>query len=130
MTINLLPEQNKPEAKMFVTLPSGPPFKQDEAFLLALIYRFCSCPYVKQSDPLNRSAYVRDIVYILHRADYMHSKRAYYVLEKFVTWGFYEYGVCVDLGWLTEKGYRAAAPFYHAFFVDGSIASIEWKVSL
>lgn len=31
-------------------------------------------------------------------------KRKIYLLEKWCDKGWYEYGVCVDLGWLTPKG--------------------------
>lgn len=31
-------------------------------------------------------------------------KRAWYLLEKWSNQGVYDYGVTVDLGWITEKG--------------------------
>ncbi len=31
-------------------------------------------------------------------------KRAWYLLEKWSGQGLYDYGVTVDLGWMTEKG--------------------------
>ncbi|MDI6808289.1 MAG: hypothetical protein QME66_04810 [Candidatus Eisenbacteria bacterium] len=34
----------------------------------------------------------------------IHHKRAYYLLEKWIGRGFYEYGVSLDLGWLTREG--------------------------
>ncbi len=34
----------------------------------------------------------------------MHPKRAWYLLEKWTNQGWYEYGVTLDLGWLTEEG--------------------------
>ncbi|MFW5988576.1 MAG: hypothetical protein ACOCQA_03995 [bacterium] len=43
---------------------------------------------------------VRDI--IAHSP--INKKRAYYLLEKWSNKGYYDYGVSIDLGWLTEKG--------------------------
>lgn len=37
----------------------------------------------------------------------MHRKRAAYILEKWVGRGWYDYGVCVDLGWLTPEGMKS-----------------------
>lgn len=37
----------------------------------------------------------------------IHPKRACYLLEKWTRNGWYEYGVSLDLGWITEKGDRA-----------------------
>lgn len=42
---------------------------------------------------------------LIDRGDFpINKKRAYYLLEKWVDKGWYEYGVCIDLGWLTELG--------------------------
>jgi hypothetical protein len=35
-------------------------------------------------------------------------KRAYYLLEKWCGKGWYDYGVSLDLGWLTNKGINKA----------------------
>lgn len=35
-------------------------------------------------------------------------KRAWYLLEKWCSKGLYEYGVTLDLGWLTDKGKEMA----------------------
>lgn len=36
----------------------------------------------------------------------IHHKRCWYLLNKWVNKGFYEYGVTLDLGWLTDKGVK------------------------
>lgn len=38
----------------------------------------------------------------------IHHKRAWYLLEKWTGKGWYDYGVCLDLGWITEKGNEIA----------------------
>jgi hypothetical protein len=38
----------------------------------------------------------------------MNHKRAWYLLEKWSDKDWYEYGVCLDLGWLTDKGKEKA----------------------
>lgn len=38
----------------------------------------------------------------------IHHKRADYLFEKWTGNGWYDYGVCVDLGWLTAAGKEAA----------------------
>ena len=42
---------------------------------------------------------------IINKPDfYMHYKRAWYLLDKWSSKGWYDYGVTLDLGWLTDKG--------------------------
>jgi hypothetical protein len=48
-------------------------------------------------------ALVRDVI-----PDEMSYKRAVYLLRKWAGKGWYDYGVGVDLGWLTAKGKEAA----------------------
>lgn len=36
-------------------------------------------------------------------------KRAHYLLMKWAKKGWYQYGISLDLGWLTAEGLRAAA---------------------
>jgi hypothetical protein len=36
-------------------------------------------------------------------------KRAYYLLEKWSEKDWYDYGVALDLGWLTDKGKETAS---------------------
>lgn len=65
--------------------------KPDERTLLRRIYH-------------GGGAYVRDII----QQSGMPPKRAYYILRKWAKLGFYSYGVCLDLGWLTERGKKLA----------------------
>jgi hypothetical protein len=45
---------------------------------------------------------VRDII---NEPDFpLHYKRAWFLLEKFCEKSWYEYGVTLDLGWLTSEG--------------------------
>lgn len=39
---------------------------------------------------------------------YMNHKRAWYLLDKWSNKGWYDYGVTLDLGWLTSKGIAKA----------------------
>jgi hypothetical protein len=50
-----------------------------------------------------RRPYVRQVVADLE----INGKRAAYILEKWSRKGWYEYGVSVMAGWLTEKGISA-----------------------
>lgn len=53
-------------------------------------------------DILNRGITPRDII---NEPDfYMHHKRAWYLLEKWSDKGWYDWGISMDLGWLTEDG--------------------------
>jgi len=36
----------------------------------------------------------------------IHYKRAWYLLEKWTCRGWYEYGVTLDLGWMTPEGMK------------------------
>lgn len=46
---------------------------------------------------------------IINKPDfYLHYKRAWYLLEKWSNKGWYEYGVTLDLGWLTLLGKEVA----------------------
>lgn len=43
--------------------------------------------------------------YIINQDNfYMNYKRAWYLLEKWSNKGWYDYGVTLDLGWVTDKG--------------------------
>jgi hypothetical protein len=44
----------------------------------------------------------------------MHYKRAWYLLDKWTRKGWYDYGVTLDLGWLTEKGKEKARQLIYA----------------
>ena len=39
---------------------------------------------------------------------YMHHKRAWYILDKWSGKGWYDYGVSLDMGWLTDTGKEIA----------------------
>lgn len=44
---------------------------------------------------------------IINRKDfYMHHKRAWYLLSKWGSKGWYEYGITEDSGWLTPEGIK------------------------
>ena len=46
---------------------------------------------------------------IINASDfYMHHKRAWYLLQKWCSKGWYDYGVTLDLGWLTDEGKEIA----------------------
>jgi hypothetical protein len=44
---------------------------------------------------------------------YLHHKRAWYLLGKWSNKGWYDYGVTLDLGWLTPLG-KEVAEHYHS----------------
>jgi len=67
--------------------------KKDEAILLRAIQE-------NQNIEDENCPLPREIVKKLN----MNHKRADYILEKWCDKNWYEYGVCLDLGWLTEKG--------------------------
>lgn len=65
--------------------------KPDElAFLRALLSADCN---------------VRDLIASLPD---LNTKRAHYLLRKWTKKGWYDYGVSLDLGWLTAKGEEVA----------------------
>lgn len=58
---------------------------------------------------------------IINRPDFpIHHKRAWYLLEKWTDKGWYEFGVTLDLGWLTEKG-EAVAEAVGGSLMEGEI---------
>lgn len=69
--------------------------KDDEERLLIAIYNHYTLFLSEQS--------IRDIIQNspLIQIPY---KRCMYILEKWVEKGWYDYGVSLDLGWLTEEG--------------------------
>lgn len=44
----------------------------------------------------------RDLINVV--GFYIPPKRAWYLLEKWTNKGLYDYGVSLDLGWITKKG--------------------------
>lgn len=73
--------------------------KQDEKDFLIQYYQRNKGLYIEKTSP-------RDI--INEPGFKMHHKRAWYLLEKWAGKNLYEYGVTLDLGWLTEKGVKLA----------------------
>ena len=44
---------------------------------------------------------------IINKKDFpIHKKRAYYLLQKWSDKDWYDYGVCLDLDWMEEKGMK------------------------
>jgi hypothetical protein len=52
---------------------------------------------------------MRDVVNQAITEGVLVRKRAMYLLDKWADKGWYEYGVSVDLGWLTDEGKEQAA---------------------
>jgi len=58
--------------------------------------------FLKRCQQSKREIRVRDII---NSVDFtMNYKRAWYILEKWSGKGWYDYGVSLDLGWMTEEG--------------------------
>jgi hypothetical protein len=77
--------------------------KDDERrLLLAVAGLRPSWPF--QPIPVDRRMWPRDIIPTIG----IHCKRCWYLLKKWSRKGWYDYGVTVDLGWLTEKGKEVA----------------------
>ncbi|MCJ7482674.1 MAG: hypothetical protein MUO31_06885 [Thermodesulfovibrionales bacterium] len=72
--------------------------KEDEKQFLRMIYEKC-VPFG------NKNYSVRDVINN-PKCPIVSYKRAWYVLGKWSSakMGLYDYGVTIDLGWLTEKG--------------------------
>lgn len=75
--------------------------KEDEKRFLADIYQNCRNVYLKKDGNTPRDV-------INQPGFYMHYKRAWRILEKWCRKGQYEYGVSLDMGWLTLKGIEKA----------------------
>lgn len=67
---------------------------------------------VHQGKAYNSEPTVRRIIEFIG----INHKRAWYLLDKWAGRGWYEYGVCIDLGWLTPEGvaYIKQIPVYKA----------------
>lgn len=75
--------------------------KEDEKQFLILVYEKC-----KRYEDTKEKYYVRTLI---NSEDCtIHHKRCWYLLEKWAGQGLYDYGVTLDLGWLTEKGINRA----------------------
>ena len=57
---------------------------------------------IKKELTIYREKTVRDVI---NKKDFsIHYKRAWYLLEKWSRKGWYDYGVSLDLGWITPEG--------------------------
>ncbi len=77
--------------------------KPDEAAFLFAVATRCCVPYSPTYCDLTPRDLINDDGFA------MHHKRAWGILEKWCRKRWYEYGVSLDLGWLTEAGLAAAA---------------------
>lgn len=75
--------------------------KEDEVRLLIDIYQQCHNGYLKK-DGIS----VKEL--IQEEGFYMNQKRAWSLLEKWVSKGWYEYGVSIRVGWLQPEGIEKA----------------------
>lgn len=76
--------------------------KDDERKFLKLIFDKCACRYDEHNQD---GVSPRDVVNSGIEINY---KRCWYLLEKWCGKDWYEYGVTLDLGWLTPKGIEIA----------------------
>jgi len=75
--------------------------KDDERWFLRECQKYC--PWGRSAySPMHRTP--RDLI---SGPEFpMPYKRAWYLLEKWSKKGWYDYGVTLDLGWMTEKGMK------------------------
>lgn len=83
--------------------------KPDEQKFLLEVYEQCRCSYDQH---IQEGNWPRDI--INSPGFLMHYKRAWYLLEKWCRKDWYEYGVTLDLGWLTPRGIEKAKELLRA----------------
>ena len=84
--------------------------KDDEKQFLLTIY-----DESKSLIPVNIFGIIKDLQpkynvrEIINRPEFpIHHKRAWYLLRKWSDKGWYDYGVTLDLGWLTDEGKAVA----------------------
>jgi len=75
--------------------------KEDEKQFFLQVVNGCTKPYkdgsrIRPRDIINSEGFT------------MHYKRSWYLLGKWSDKGWYDYGVTLDLGWITLKGYEVA----------------------
>lgn len=76
--------------------------KEDEIAFFKAVAKHCRNT---GSTPLfSRILWPRDI--INSKGFSVNYKRAWYLLEKWSNKGLYDYGVSLDLGWITDKGIK------------------------
>jgi hypothetical protein len=76
--------------------------KDDEKRFLVDVYDRCTTYYIKGGKNIENHTTPRDL--INEEGFYMNYKRAWYLLDKWANKGWYEWGVTMDLGWLTDSG--------------------------
>lgn len=78
--------------------------KNDEKQFLIDIYKKCANYALRNPITETNKPSVRDLI---SKEDfYIHHKRAWYLLKKWSSFGWYDYGATLDLGWLTREGER------------------------
>ncbi|KAF6564513.1 hypothetical protein G9G63_10240 [Paenibacillus sp. EKM202P] len=80
--------------------------KEDEKRFLLDVYNRCANYAIH--NPCTQGRRTTPRVLINEPDFYMHHKRAWYLLEKWSGKNWYEWGVTMDLGWLTLEGEKAA----------------------
>ena len=102
--------------------------KNDEKRFLIDIYNKRNDTYLgtwRTNDP-NSINYITPRDIINSPNFYMHYKRAWYILDKWSGKGWYEYGVALDLGWLTPEGIQVAEELIEGNNTPGSEKSISF----
>lgn len=84
--------------------------KADERDMLRDLLAYCRNLYMDYdgAPPVDRRVTPRQLIEGLWASYGVHSKRAHYLLSKWAGRGWYEYGVCLDLGWVTPEGWIEA----------------------
>lgn len=73
---------------------------------------------------LSESACPRDVIEDMVASGLIQSpKQAWRTLEKWIGRDEYEFGVCIDLGWLTEKGLIRLQPPASSAALEAAVAS-------
>lgn len=91
--------------------------KPDEAMFMAVI-----AERIPDRRPSPGCVHVRDIIRELHAGGKIHYKRAWCLLSKWALKDWYDYGVSLDLGWLTEAGLNQANEQAQRLEVSGRVA--------
>ena len=81
--------------------------KEDERKFLDELKCVVGSPYIPGSRPARMAEFIYPRDVINRPGFYMHHKRAWEILSKWTRKDWYEYGVTLDLGWMTEKGMAA-----------------------
>jgi hypothetical protein len=84
--------------------------KKDEIVFLLTYYEMSHLYGLK--DYHDFSIRPRHIINFPFFKDFMHNKRAWYLLNKWSRKWWYEYGTTLDMGWLTDEGISKAQELY------------------